>query len=476
VQSRSCSTARGPLPVGGRGDGLLAARPRGAGHVYAELLEHGRVPCGPERGARTGVQARSPTLTRWSAPVGGRDHATAKGLVDVVRTRYRPQSTRKVANAVREHRLSRRGSRRCRAGARLSTGRFKGGALRALQEAGRGEVARPAGWSSCRAATVCVAPARAPTSRWRRSRPAPSSPIRSTQLTAVPPGGGQLVPATVTDDLSATRVLHQLLEGRRWSASSETTTRPIAGSVVKAMPSAKDGYPILAGLSRGELSGPMRGRAGAPTTRGPAQANWTLSRPGSTTKLRRRPGTRSAASRGRGPREDGGCGRRRRREGFQPGQVLPACRTAASPLVPARVPPAPSSSWRAWRSPAVGRSRRRVSSSLISLGDGLLDRVRLLGGRGRAGAWLMGATGPPMTSGGEDVVHCGARPGNRGLSASRGAGSNGCRSIAQHAQDVFKRDLEEATDVVVLVTRRRAARGPGRAGRRTAPVSGTWQR
>src|SRR5205814_8446217 len=224
-----------------------------------------------------------------------------------------------------------------------------------------------------------------------------------------------------------------------------------AGSVVKAMASAKDGYPHIASLFAEELSRTdVVVRAGRYDSRG-ANAKWRAfaarldDELGATVHEVRRltPTIVEVVVRAKA------AARR-----FQPGQFYRlqnyeslAARVGGTRLVMEGL--ALTGAW---------VDRQKGLLSLIVLEMGSSSRLCALLEPGEP-VVVMGPTGAPSTiPRGEDVVLCGGGLGNAVLfSISKALRANGCRVVYfagyKHPQDVFKRDeIEEATDVVIWST------------------------
>jgi NAD(P)H-flavin reductase len=251
--------------------------------------------------------------------------------------------------------------------------------------------------------------------------------------------GGELVEADVTDDLTGDIGFFTSYgkDGRRVSFFGDN--HPVyAGSVVKAMASARDGYPLIACLFAAELE-----RAD-----GSAQPAWSARIARLDEDLRPRVHEVNrltptivevvvhapAAARG-----------------FQPGQFyrLQDYESLAPEVEGTRLQMEGLALTGAW----VDAERGLLSLIVLEMGSS----SRLVAGlRPGNPVVVMGPTGAPSTiPKGEDVVLCGGGLGNAVLfSISRALRANGCRVVYfagyKHAQDVFKRDeIEEATDVVV---------------------------
>jgi NADPH-dependent glutamate synthase beta subunit-like oxidoreductase/NAD(P)H-flavin reductase len=253
---------------------------------------------------------------------------------------------------------------------------------------------------------------------------------------------GKLVPAEVTDDLTGeVGFFTSYSHGGRLVSFFGDNHPVYAGSVVKAMASAKDGYPHIAQLFAEELA---RVDAGAPAPRTAWDAlvslldDQLLARVHRVKRLTptivevvvRAP----AAARG-----------------FEPGQFyrLQNYETLSAEVDGTRLQMEGLALTGAWVDVAQGLL------SLIVLEMGSSSRLVAALKPGEP-VVVMGPTGAPSTiPRDQDVVLCGGGLGNAVLfSISKALRQNGCRVVYfagyKHAQDVFKRDeIEEATDVVV---------------------------
>jgi len=250
---------------------------------------------------------------------------------------------------------------------------------------------------------------------------------------------GKLVPAEVTDDLTgAIGFFTSHSSGGRYVSFFGDNHPAYAGSVVKAMASAKDGYPHIARLFAHQLE-----RAD-----GSAQPVWAALTARLDSDLRARVHeikrltptiveviVRAPAA----------------ARGFQPGQFyrLQDFETLAPVVDGTRLQMEGLALTGAW----VDRARGLLSLIVLEMGSSSRLVAALRPGEPVV---VMGPTGAPSTiPKGEDVVLCGGGLGNAVLfSISKALRANGCRVVYfagyRHAQDVFKRDeIEEATDVVV---------------------------
>src|SRR5205085_1861409 len=246
-------------------------------HVYAELLEHGRaVRAERERAAGAGEE---PDFTRLVAQWGGVTIAYRKGLTDSPAYRLNHEEVSKCLEegiAIAEG-LS-----------PLEAVPDQHGAVKAVRFAlqkqvdgkwrDAGEVEGSAGpvMVELPARTVCVAAGTSPNVTLEKE--APGAFELDPQHGSFRPYrfvDGKLVPALVTDDLSGEPgfFTSHSQDGRLVSFFGDNHPT-YAGSVVKAMASAKDGYPHIARLFAQELSRTDESlRAGRYDKRA-AQARW----------------------------------------------------------------------------------------------------------------------------------------------------------------------------------------------------------
>jgi NAD(P)H-flavin reductase len=243
----------------------------------------------------------------------------------------------------------------------------------------------------------------------------------------------------VTDDLTgAIGFFTSHSSGGRYVSFFGDNHPAYAGSVVKAMASAKDGYPHIARLFAHQLE-----RAD-----GSAQPVWAALTARLDSDLRARvhevkrltPNIVEVIVRAPAAAR-----------GFQPGQFyrLQDFETLAPVVDGTRLQMEGLALTGAW----VDRARGLLSLIVLEMGSSSRLVAALRPGEPVV---VMGPTGAPSTiPKGEDVVLCGGGLGNAVLfSISRALRANGCRVVYfagyRHAQDVFKRDeIEEATDVVV---------------------------
>jgi len=242
------------------GEEMVFSLPRPRAHVYAELLE-AAVPASRAR-ARQRCR-RGARLDPPGRPVGRRDHRLPQDSSTPARLTAQPRGVAKV--------LSRKASSRSR-GSRRSSGARSARASRRCASPCR---SRSGKWQDAAemvelpARNVCVAAARAPTSRWRRSRPAPSARSEARQLPAVPPGEGSSSRPRSPTILRRRGFFTQLLEGRAAGQSSSRSSTDLRGSAVKAMGLGKTVTPSSPGCSPRSVPDHARS-APAPTTPGGA--------------------------------------------------------------------------------------------------------------------------------------------------------------------------------------------------------------
>ena len=393
-------------------------------HAYAEALEHGRaVRAERERVAGT---AEAPDFARLVKGWGGVTIAYRKTLNDSPAYRLNHEE---VIKALEEGIVFAEGLSPVEA---VPDGH---GAVQAVKFStrGGGEVTLPA-------RTVCVAAGTSPNTTVEKEAPgcfevdAEHASFRCFRLE-----DGKLVPAEVTDDLTGKTGFFTSYSKDGRLVSFFGDNHPVyAGSVVKAMASAKDGYPHIAQLFARELS----------AADGSAQPVWAelTSRLDDELNARVHEVKRltptivevivraPAATRG-----------------FQPGQFyrLQDFETLAPAVEGTRLQMEGLALTGAW----VDRDRGLLSLIVLEMGASSRLVATLQPG---LPVVVMGPTGAPSTiPKGEDVVLCGGGLGNAVLfSISRALRANGCRVVYfagyRHAQDLFKRDeIEEATDVVV---------------------------
>ena len=415
-------------------------------HVYAEMLEHGRaVRAERDRAAGAGEE---PDFTRLVAQWGGVTIAYRKGLNDSPAYRLNHEE---VAKCLEEGIVIAEGL------SPLEALPDPHGAVKAVRFALHKQV--DGKWIDAGEAvelparTVCVAAGTSPNVTLEKESPgAFELDARHGSFRPYRLEGGQLVPATVTDDLSGEPGFFTSYrkDGRLVSFFGDNHPT-YAGSVVKAMASAKDGHPHIARLFAEELSRTDAAvRAGAYDVKG-AQSKWrTLTARlddelGATVHEVRRltPTIVEVVVRAKA------AARR-----FQPGQFYRlqnyeslCVRVDGTKLLMEGL--ALTGAW-------VDREKGLLSLIVLEMGSS--SRLCALLEPGEP-VVVMGPTGAPSTiPRGEDVVLCGGGLGNAVLfSISKALRSNGCRVVYfagyKHAQDVFKRDeIEEATDVVVWST------------------------
>jgi len=250
---------------------------------------------------------------------------------------------------------------------------------------------------------------------------------------------GKLVPAEVSEDLTGEIgfFTSYAKDGRLVSFFGDN--HPVyAGSVVKAMASAKDGYPHICALFAEQLAR-ADGSAEPAWERLSARLREDL-QPRVHEVKRLTPTIvevvvyAPAAARG-----------------FRPGQFyrLQNYESLAAEVEGTRLTMEGLALTGAW----VDRERGLLSLIVLEMGSSSRLVAALSPGEPVV---VMGPTGAPSTiPRGEDVVLCGGGLGNAVLfSISRALRDNGCRVVYfagyKHAQDIFKRDeIEAATDVVV---------------------------
>ena len=415
-------------------------------HVYAELLEHGRA-VRAERD-RAGGAGEEPDFTRLIAQWGGVTIAYRKGLTDSPAYRLNHEE---VAKCLEEGIVFAEGL------SPVEAVPDQHGAVRAVRFALQKQV--DGKWSDANetvelaARTVCVAAGTSPNVTLEKESPGTfeldgrHGSFRPYRLE-----NGQLVPAAVTDDLSGEPGFFTSYSNDGKHVSFFGDNHPTyAGSVVKAMASANDGYPHIARLFAEELSRTdVAVRARSYDARA-AQAKWrTLTARlddelGATVHEVRRltPTIVEVIVRAKA------AARR-----FQPGQFyrLQNYESLCARVGGTRLLMEGLALTGAW----VDRDQGLLSLIVLEMGSS--SRLCALLEPGEP-VVVMGPTGAPSTiPRGEDVVLCGGGLGNAVLfSISKALRSNGCRVVYfagyKHAQDVFKRDeIEEATDVVVWST------------------------
>jgi NADPH-dependent glutamate synthase beta subunit-like oxidoreductase/NAD(P)H-flavin reductase len=422
-------------------------------HVYAELLEHGRA-VRAERDRAEGA-GEEPDFTRLVAQWGGVTIAYRKGLTDSPAYRLNHEE---VAKCLEEGIVIAEGLSPLEAvpdphgavkSVRFALQKQADGKWRdALEADGRTPVI-----VELPARTVCIAAGTGPNVTLEKESPgafeldAKYGSFRPYRFV-----DGRLVPAIVTDDLSGEPGFFTSYSKNGRLVSFFGDNHPTyAGSVVKAMASAKDGYPHIARLYSEELSRTDESlRAGRYDHRG-AQTKWRAlterldDELGATVHEVRRltPTIVEVVVRAKA------AARR-----FQPGQFYRlqnyeslAARVGDTKLVMEGL--ALTGAW-------VDREKGLLALIVLEMGSS--SRLCALLEPGEP-VVVMGPTGAPSTIPcGEDVVLCGGGLGNAVLfSISKALRANGCRVVYfagyKHAQDVFKRDeIEEATDVVIWST------------------------
>ncbi|MCA1829513.1 MAG: FAD-dependent oxidoreductase [Myxococcales bacterium] len=386
-------------------------------HVYAEMLEHGRA-VRAERESSSGDPDFAKLVKSW----GGVTIAYRKGLNDSPAYRLNHEE---VIKALEEGIYFAEGL------SPVEAVPDQYGAVQAVKFS-----KRDGSFVEMPARTVCVAAGTSPNITVEKEAPGrfevdpAHASFRCHRLQ-----DGKLVAADVNDDLTGD-VGFFTSDGK---VSFFGDNHPVyAGSVVKAMASAKDGFPHIAALFTEELS----------KADGSAQPQWNalLQRlddellalvhevkrltPTIVEVVVRAP----AAARG-----------------FHPGQFyrLQNFESLASEVDGTRLQMEGLALTGAW----VDRNAGLLSLIVLEMGSSSRLVAALKPGEP---VIVMGPTGAPSTiPRGEDVVLCGGGLGNAVLfSISKALRDNGCRVVYfagyRHAQDIFKRDeIEAATDVVV---------------------------
>lgn len=417
--------------------------------VYREALEHGRA-VRAER-ARAAAAGEAPDLSRLVDGWGGVTICYRKGLTDSPAYRLNHEE---VVKALEEGVAFAEGMNPREAVADES------GAVRAVRfgrlrlEGGKwvdkGETVEVP------ARTVCVAAGTSPNVTLGREAPGlfeldpETGAFRS--FRAVPAGGGwALEPAEVSDDLSGRPGFFTSYQRDGRFVSYFGDNHPVyAGSVVKAMASAKDGYPHLAALFAARLAAvdAQLGGEGFAAAQAAREARWQR------LAARLDDGLSAAvhAVRRLTPTivevvvRAPFAARR-----FRPGQFY---RLQNFETLCARVD-----------GTALLMEGLALTGAWVDREQGLLGMIVLeMGGSSNLCAALrpgepvvvMGPTGAPSTiPQGKDVVLCGGGLGNAVLfSIGRALRENGCRVIYfagyRKAEDVFKREeLEASADVIV---------------------------
>jgi NADPH-dependent glutamate synthase beta subunit-like oxidoreductase/NAD(P)H-flavin reductase len=438
---------------------LLDEEERG---IYLEQLEHGRAVRAERRRAQ--AKGEPPDLAKLVALWGGVTLAYRKGLEDAPAYRLNHEE---VAKALEEGIVFAEGL------SPLEALPDAFGAVRAVRFARQ---QREGGkWSSANevvelpARTVCVAAGTSPNVTLGKENPGlfeldpEHHSFRGFRFE-----DGELVPAGVTEDLSGApgffTSYRKEADGGRTDSGQAGAAAPLlvsyfgdnhpayAGSVVKAMASAKDGYPHIAALFGERLR-----ELDALSARGGAQAERTLALLEDRFRVfaarldeellatvhevnRLTPTIVEVVVRARA------AARR-----FQPGQFyrLQNFEALAREVDGTRLLMEGLALTGAW----VDREKGLLGLIVLEMGASSRLCAKLLPGEPVV---VMGPTGAPSTiPRGEDVVLCGGGLGNAVLfSISKALRANGCRVIYfagyRRAEDIFKRDqIEEATDVVV---------------------------
>ena len=381
-------------------------------HVYAELLEHGRA----VRAER--LASPSPDFAKLVKSWGGVTIAYRKGLNDSPAYRLNHEE---VIKALEEGIYFAEGLSPVEAIPDAH------GAVQAIKfsKRGGGEVELPA-------RTVCVAAGTSPNITVEKEAPGhfEVDPEHNAFKSFL---DGQ--PAEVSEDL--TGKVGFFTSNPRVSFFGDN--HPVyAGSVVKAMASAKDGYPHIAALFTERLS----------KADGSAQPVWDalLQRLDDELLARVHEVKRLTPTIVEVIVRAPAAARR-----FQPGQFyrLQNFETLARVVDGTRLQMEGLALTGAW----VDRDAGLLSLIVLEMGSSSRLVAALRPGEP---VIVMGPTGAPSTiPRGEDVVLCGGGLGNAVLfSISKALRDNGCRVVYfagyRHAQDIFKRDeIEAATDVVV---------------------------
>jgi len=420
--------------------------------VYQEQLEHGRE-VQRER-ARAAAEGEEPDFAKLVASWGGVTIAYRKGLNDSPAYRLNHEE---VVKCLEEGIVFAEGM------SPLEAVPDAHGAVQAVrfslqrQEVAKGAATSPgpvAKWRDTgevvelKARTVCVAAGTSPNITLEKEAPGAfaldpaHSSFKSFLAERDEHGVLQLVPAQVENDLSGKPgFFTSYLKGGRVVSYFGDNHPVYAGSVVKAMASAKDGYPQIAALFTEEL---LRVDAGLL----PPKAQWAsfVARLddeliATVQEVKRLTPTivevivrAKAAARG-----------------FKPGQFyrLQNFESLCAEVEGTKLLMEGLALTGAW----VDRERGLLSLIVLEMGSSSRLCERLEPGEPVV---VMGPTGAPSTiPRGEDVVLCGGGLGNAVLfSISRALRDNGCRVLYfagyRHARDLFKRDeIEEATDVVI---------------------------
>ena len=384
-------------------------------HAYAEMLEHGR-----EVRAERESNA-TPDFARLVRQWGGVTIAYRKGLTDSPAYRLNHEE---VIKCLEEGIVFAEGLNPVEAAP------DQYGALQAVKfSSSSGEVVLPA-------RTLCVAAGTSPNITVEKEAPGHFEiDPRHKSFKCFRWVDGKLIPAEVSDDLTGEAGFFTS-DGR---VSFFGDNHPVyAGSVVKAMASAKDGYPHIAALFRDRLA----------AADGSAQPAWDKLTAILDEQLRARvhevkrltPTIVEVVVRAPAAAR-----------GFQPGQFyrLQNFESLAVEVDGTRLQMEGLALTGAW----VDRERGLLSLIVLEMGSSSRLCAALKPGEPVV---VMGPTGAPSTiPKHEDVILCGGGLGNAVLfSISRALRANGCRVVYfagyKHAQDVFKRDeIEQATDVVV---------------------------
>ena len=391
---------------------------------YAELLEHGRS-IRAERG-RAAAAGELPDFARLVRAWGGVTIAYRKGLNDSPAYRLNHEE---VAKALEEGIWFAEGL------SPLEAVPDAYGAVQAVKFSRRG-----GGETELPARTVCVAAGTSPNITIGKEAPGnfeidpAHNSFRCYRIE-----NGALVLAEVSEDLTGeVGFFTNYARGGRHVSFFGDNHPVYAGSVVKAMASAKDGFPHIAALFASELA----------AADGSAQPVWDALRAHLDQELLARV---HEVKRLTPTIVEVVVEARAAARGFQPGQFyrLQNFESLAAQVEGTRLQMEGLALTGAW----VDRERGLLSMIVLEMGSSSRLVAALRPGEPVV---VMGPTGAPSTiPRGEDVVLCGGGLGNAVLfSISRALRDNGCRVVYfagyRHAQDIFKRDeIEAACNVVV---------------------------
>ena len=389
-------------------------------HVYAEMLEHGRAVRAARASSREGA---APDFAKLVKSWGGVTIAYRKTLTDSPAYRLNHEE---VVKCLEEGIVFAEGLSPVEAVPDAQ------GAVQALR------FARKDGTTvELPARTVCVAAGTSPNVTVEKEAPG---------LLELDPGhhsfrgfrleGGALVPAAVTEDLTGNAGFFTSYAkgGRRVSFFGDNHPE-YAGSVVKAMASAKDGYPHIAALFEDRTAPVPVAQWSALVARLDDELRATVHEVRRLTPTIVEVIVRAPAAARR----------------FLPGQFyrLQNFESLCAEVEGTKLLMEGLALTGAW----VDREKGLLSMIVLEMGSSSRLCAALRPGEPVV---VMGPTGAPsIIPRGEDVALCGGGLGNAVLfSISRALRANGCRVVYfagyRHAQDVFKRDeIEESTDVVV---------------------------